>query len=119
MMTGVNRDHPGSSPSAISCVIPHAAADALDLATVVARARVADLGQPELATAPAADGTGRVRITCSVRMAYFLIDELRRVAVERMATTDRHALAALGLGVAALYAAIDDAHRAWIGRQSG
>jgi hypothetical protein len=52
-------------------------------------------------------------------MAYFLIDELRRVAVERMATTDRHALAALGLGVAALYAAIDDAHRAWIGRQSG
>ena len=108
---GANDDRPSGGAAAVSCLLPRAAADALDLATIVERARAADVGDPEFAAAPTSDGTNRVRITCSIQMAYFLIEELRRVAKERMATADRHWMAASGLGLAALYAGIDDARR--------
>lgn len=111
VVASADPDRPDRSPAVVKCAIPRAVADALELATVVQRARAADVGEPEFAAAPASDGTNRVRITCSIRMAYFLIEELRRVAVERMATADRHWMAASGLGLAALYAAIDDARR--------
>ena len=91
----------------VECLIPRAAADALDLSTIRERARAAGVSEPTVEHAPARRGHDRVRIACSIPMALFLVDELRRLALESLPSPDRATRVAYGIAVASLYAGID------------
>ena len=91
--------------------LPHSARRCRDLSleTALDRARAQDIPDRQLEYQPARDTTNRVRIVRSIPMAYFLIAELRRQAIELQPSPRRPTIVALGLGVAAPYAGIDDA----------
>ncbi len=96
--------------SSLQFHLPRVVAEALPIETVSLRARASNI--PELESARLEYSTrdvpyGQVRVTCSLRIALYLVEELRMLAGQAEERHNSELLIACAQGVTEIFKAID------------
>jgi hypothetical protein len=100
--------------SAVQTYVPRRAFDALELPLIVHLAKLAGVDRPRVESSihkiPSSIPAGSTRITCSLEMAFALVEAFKQQAM-RAEGRDADLVISSALAVANLLAAIDEYHR--------
>lgn len=95
----------------IDCIIPRAAAEALNLPRILRGAHADHVADARLEYSEIDVGPGRTHVSTSVPMAHYLAEQLRVLMANAEARSDVGLMVACSKGMAALVRAIDEAMR--------
>jgi hypothetical protein len=91
--------------------IPRTAAEALPISEMAAHARSLGISPARVDVSAANAGRGQLRVTCSTEMGIFLVEQFRELVAKAGARKEAQLLIDASLAVAAIFKAIDEAHK--------
>lgn len=98
-------------PDQLEFRVPRSAADALPISEMSVHARALGISPARIVVSTTNAGRGYVLVTCSMEVGIFLVEQFRDLVAKAGTQGDAQLLIDASLAVAAIFMAIEGAHR--------